>query len=130
MSMVDPTSRLAVRFATQARCSGTFPEACRAREELTMWAYAHDAGRLLAAVTLLLGGASKLVSPRPLAVSLGQVFGWVRPVAIVVARVVATVELVAAILLASPSVFGAWALTVGLALTGLVGVGIVGYATI
>ena len=38
-----------------------------------MWAYAHDALRLAIGVILLVSGASKLVSPRPLAASLGQV---------------------------------------------------------
>jgi hypothetical protein len=89
-----------------------------------MWAYAHDAGRLAVAVTLLVAGASKLISPRPLATGLGQVFGWARPVGTVAAMTVAAVELVAAFLLA-----GAWAVTAGLALTGLVGAGIVGFAT-
>jgi hypothetical protein len=88
-----------------------------------MWAYAHDAGRLAVAATLLVAGASKLASPRLLAASLGQVYGWARPVGTGAARVVGVVELVAAFLLA-----GAWAVTAGLALTGLVGTGIVVFA--
>jgi hypothetical protein len=90
-----------------------------------MWAYMYDVGRLAMAVTLLVGGASKLVSPRPLAIGLGQVYGWSRPVGMWAARTVATVELAAALLLA-----GAWAAVVGLALTALVGTGIVLHATI
>ncbi|HEX6681436.1 MAG TPA: MauE/DoxX family redox-associated membrane protein [Candidatus Limnocylindrales bacterium] len=85
-----------------------------------MWGYAFDAGRLAVAAALLVAGASKLVSPRPLATSLGQVFGWARPAGIAAARVVAAIELLAACLLAAGG-----PLIVGLALTGLVGAGIV-----
>jgi hypothetical protein len=88
-----------------------------------MWAYVDDAGRLAVAAILLVGGASKLFSPQPLAVSLGQVYGWARPIGVAAARAVAVIELVAAFLLA-----GAWAVTAGLALTGLVGTGIVAFS--
>jgi hypothetical protein len=90
-----------------------------------MWAYVHDVGRMAIAVTLLVGGASKLVSPRPLATSLGQAYALTRPVGTWAARIVATVELVAALLLA-----GAWAVVIGLALTAMVGAGIVLHSTI
>jgi hypothetical protein len=83
-----------------------------------MWAYVLDAARLAIAVALLVAGASKLVSPRPLAASLGQVFGWHRPAGVWIARAVAVTELVAAFLLAT-----SWALTLALTLTGLVGAG-------
>jgi hypothetical protein len=87
-----------------------------------MWAYAVDAGRLAIAVTLLIAGASKLVSPRLPAASLGEVYGWTRPVGTGAVRTVAAIELVAATLVAS-----GWALTAGLALTALVGTAIVAF---
>lgn len=87
-----------------------------------MWAYAHEAGRLAIAVTLLVAGASKLVSPGPLARSLGQTYRWSGRSGTVAARAVAVVELLAAFLLASY-----WAATAGLALAGLVGAGIVAF---
>jgi hypothetical protein len=85
-----------------------------------MWGYTHDLGRVAIAAALLIAGASKLASPRPLAASLGQVFGLRRAAGIGIARAVATIELAAAFLLA-----GAWAVMAGLALTGLVGAGVV-----
>jgi hypothetical protein len=85
-----------------------------------MWPYVHDVGRLAIAVTLVVAGGSKLVSPQPLARSLGQTFGWGRPAGAAAARAVAVVEVVAGLLAASY-----WAATVGLALTGLVGSGVV-----
>ncbi len=85
-----------------------------------MWGYTHDVGRLAIAAALLIAGASKAASPRPLAASLGQVFGWRQAAGIRIARAVAAIELAAAFLLA-----GAWAVTVGLALTGLVGAGVI-----
>lgn len=84
-----------------------------------MWAYAHDAGRLAIAVILLISGASKLVSPRPLATSLGEVYGWARSTGTWAARVVAGVELATAFLLA-----GGWLILAGSALTGVVAAGI------
>ena len=88
-----------------------------------MGAYAYDAVRLAVAVILLIGGASKLVSPRPLAGSFAQVYGW-RPVTgRWAARAVAGVELLAAFLLAA-----GWAVTTGAVLAGLVGAGVVTFA--
>ncbi|SRR5690606_30326543 len=84
-----------------------------------MWAYAHDALRLAIGVILLVSGASKLVSPRPLAASLGQVYGWPRPTGVWAARGVAGVELATAFLVA-----GGWLIPVGSALTGAVAAGI------
>lgn len=88
-----------------------------------MWVHVFDAARLAIAVVLLVAGASKLFSPRRLAVSLGQVVGWNRPVGIWIARAVAVTELAAAFLLAS-----SWALGAALALTSLVGAGTVVFA--
>ena len=84
-----------------------------------MWAYAHDAGRLAIAVIFLVSGASKVVTPRPLATSLGQVYGWARARGTWAGRTVAVVELATALLLA-----GGWLTATGAALTGLVAVGI------
>jgi hypothetical protein len=75
---------------------------------------------LAAATTLLVGGASKLASPRLLASSLSQVYGLARPLGSRVARGVAGVELAAAALVAA-----AWARPVGLTLVLGVGAGIV-----
>ncbi|HEY8472614.1 MAG TPA: MauE/DoxX family redox-associated membrane protein [Natronosporangium sp.] len=90
-----------------------------------MLAYAHDAGRVALAVILLLGGAAKLLSPRPLATLLHQVYGWARPAGVAAARAVAALELTAAFLLA-----GGWLVAAGLTVTGLVGAGIAGFTVI
>lgn len=82
--------------------------------------FAYDAGLLAVAVTLVVAGGSKLVSPQPLARSLGQTFGLGRLRGVVAARAVAVVEIVAAFLVASH-----WVVTVGLTMAGLVGVGII-----
>lgn len=92
---------------------------------MDIWVYAYEVGRLALAVTLLVAGASKLFSPRPLARSLTQTYRQVRPgAAIVTARAVAVTELAAAFLVAS-----FWAPAVGLGLAGLTGLGIVVFTT-
>jgi hypothetical protein len=85
-----------------------------------------DLLRLVIAVTLLVAGASKLLSPFPLARGLGQVYGWAasrRRSATLVARAVAAVEVVAALLVATR-----WLEPAGYLLVGLVGCGIAGFA--
>jgi hypothetical protein len=90
-----------------------------------MWAYLYDAGRLVIAATLLVAGASKLANPRPLATSLATVLGLARGPGGALARTIAAAELTASFLLAA-----GWSVTVGLALTGLVGAGIVVFVLI
>jgi len=90
-----------------------------------MWAYLYDAGRLVIAAALLVAGASKLAGPRRFASSLGEVFGLARVTRNGLARTVAAAELIAAFMLAS-----AWSVTLGLALTALVGAGIVVFVLI
>jgi hypothetical protein len=87
-----------------------------------------SAAKLAIAVTLLFAGASKLLSPHPLANGLRSAFNWTRvPVHRLshLARGVAVVEIVASLLVAS-----GWLLSVGLALVGIVGAGIVVFTAV
>jgi hypothetical protein len=90
-------------------------------------AVAWDLGTLAIAVTLLVAGASKLLSPHPLARGLGQVYAWAgarRRLAAGLARGIACVEVVAALLVATR-----WWSPAGYLLAGVVGLGIAGFAT-
>jgi hypothetical protein len=86
-----------------------------------------DLGTLAIAVTLLVAGASKLLSPHPLARALGQVYAWAqarRPVVTGLARGIACLEIAAALLVATR-----WLSPAGYLLAGVVGLGIAGFAT-
>jgi hypothetical protein len=81
---------------------------------------------LAIAVTLLVAGASKLLSPHPLARALGQVYAWARArrsVATGLARGIACLEIAAALLVATR-----WLGPAGYLLTAVVGLGITGFA--
>lgn len=87
-----------------------------------------DAARLAIAVTLLFAGASKLLSPHPLANGLRSAFNWtpVRAHRLShLARGIAVVEIVASLLVAS-----GWLLSIGLVLVGIVGAGIVAFTAV
>lgn len=86
-----------------------------------------DLGSLAIAVTLLVAGASKLLSPHPLARGLGQVYAWAesrRSLATRLARGIACLEISASLLVATR-----WLSPAGYLLVGLIGLGIAGFAT-
>ncbi|MEU8264997.1 MauE/DoxX family redox-associated membrane protein [Micromonospora sp. NPDC048999] len=82
-----------------------------------------DATRLAIAVTLLFAGASKLLSPYPLAHGIRSAFNWTRAhlrASSYLARGIAVVEITASLLVAS-----AWLLPIGLVSVGAVGAGVI-----